>query len=109
MSDASPDLLEAVFARSERIVGRRIADEYLLVPLAGRGADVDALLNLNKVGAFIWERLDGRSDGRAVVADLTRRFEVEEARAAADYCAFVAQLEGLRAVRRVGGEAPPAG
>jgi hypothetical protein len=98
--EASPEVLDAVFARSERVVGRRIADEYLLVPLAGRGADVDALLNLNQAGAFIWERLDGRSDGRALVCELTRRFDVDAPRAAVDYCEFIEQLEGLGAVRR---------
>jgi Coenzyme PQQ synthesis protein D (PqqD) len=100
MSDAPT--LDAVFLPSERIVGRRIVDEFLLVPLAGRGADVDALYNLNRVGAFIWERLDGRRDGRAVVQALVERFDVERERAVADYRAFVAQLEALHAVRRVG-------
>lgn len=103
MSD--DEALALVYARSERVVGRRIADEFLLVPLAGRGADVDALLNLNRVGAFIWEQLDGRRDGHALVEALTRRFAVEPARAAADYRAFVAQLEALHTVRRVSPEA----
>ncbi len=92
--------LEAVFERSDRVVGRRIVDEFLLVPLAGRGADVDALYNLNRVGAFIWERLDGRSDGRALVGALVERFEVTAEQAAADYVAFVTQLESVHAVRR---------
>ncbi len=94
--------LEAVFERSPRVVGRRIADEFLLVPLAGRGADVDALYNLNRVGAFIWERLDGRADGHALVDALVERFEVAAEQAAADYVAFVTQLESVRAVRRAG-------
>ncbi len=99
MSDAVT--LGAVFARSERVVGRRIVDEFLLVPLAGRGADVDALYNLNSVGAFIWERLDGGRDGHALVQALVERFAVDGLRAATDYCGFVAQLEALHAVRRV--------
>jgi len=37
VSDALP-CLDAVFAPAKRIVGRRIAEEYLLVPLAGRAA-----------------------------------------------------------------------
>lgn len=99
MSDEA--LLELVFARAERMVGRRIADEFLLVPLAGRGADVDSMYNLNRVGAFIWERLDARTDGHAVVAALAEHFDVERERAAADYCAFVQQLESVHAVTRV--------
>ena len=32
---------EEAWARSERMAGRRIGDEYVLMPLAGRGADLD--------------------------------------------------------------------
>jgi hypothetical protein len=46
-----------------RMVGRRIGDEYVLVPLAGRGADLDSILNLNSVAAFVWEQLDGSRSG----------------------------------------------
>ena len=59
--------LDEAWARSERMVGRRIGDEYVLVPLAGRGADLDSILNLNRVAAFVWEQLDGRRTGDAVV------------------------------------------
>ena len=88
--------------RSPRVVGRRIAGEFLLVPLAGRGADVDALFNLNRVGTAIWELLDGSRDGHAVVEQLTRRFAVEREEAARDYRDFVAQLVTIGAV-----EPPP--
>ncbi len=60
----SPSTLNDVYAHSTRVVGRRIGDEFVLVPLAGRGADIEDILNLNKVGAFIWEQLDGARDGR---------------------------------------------
>jgi len=33
--------LAQAWARAERMVGRRIGDEYVLMPLAGRGADLD--------------------------------------------------------------------
>ena len=93
----APGLSDA-YARGARIVGRRIAGEYVLVPLVTHGADLDAIFNLNAVGAFIWERLDGRTSGAAIVAALVDAFDVEEARAREDYVAFVAQLQGLQAV-----------
>ncbi len=91
--------LETAFARSERIVGRRIAGEYVLVPIVGRGADVDSIFTLNRVGAFIWERLDGRATGHEVVDALTAGFEVDAATAAADYREFVAKLLSIAAIR----------
>jgi hypothetical protein len=92
--------LDASYLRSERMVGRRIADEFVLVPLAGRGADLDAVYNLNRVGAFIWERLDGRTTGRAIVAEMAVRFAVDHERAARDYREFLEKLESIQAVSK---------
>ena len=100
MSDTALRLGE-VFERSERIVGRRLADEYILVPLVSRGADVDSIFNLNRIGALIWERLDGRTSGEAVVEAIVERFEVDAKRAASDYAEFIEKLVSIEAVRRV--------
>ena len=94
---------ETVFARSARIVGRRIAGEYVLVPLVTHGADLDAIYNLNAVGAFIWERLDGRTAGAQIVAALLESFAVEPGQAEADYLDFVGRLRALGAVEAVEG------
>ena len=100
----SPSTLDAVYAHSTRVVGRRIGDEFVLVPLAGRGADIDDILNLNKVGAFIWEHLDGTRDGAAVVDALVARFEVDRADAETDYLEFLNQLRSLKAVVTADGD-----
>jgi hypothetical protein len=96
MTDEEP-ALERAFVRSEKMVGRRIADEYVLVPIVGRGAQIDGIFNLNRVGAFIWERLDGRT-GEAIVREVVASFEVEPERAAADYRSFIQRLQSIRAV-----------
>ena len=93
----SPSRLDDVYAHSPRVVGRRIGDEFVLVPLVGRGADIDSILNLNKVGAFIWEQLDGTRSGTEVVDALVKRFEVDRPTAAQDYLDFLATLRGLKA------------
>jgi len=96
-AEATPDL-DTVFVRSERIVGRRIADEYILVPIVGRGAEVDSIFNLNRVATFIWEKLDGSRSGRQIVEALLERFDVGLARAEQDYREFVAKLLSIAAV-----------
>ncbi len=90
--------LEASWSRSERMIGRWVAGEFVIVPLRDQAADIDSIYNLNGVAAFIWERLDGRTSGQAVVRALVERFEVEERIAAADYVAFLEQLESIGAV-----------
>jgi hypothetical protein len=96
--------IDRIWARSARMVGRRIGDEFVLVPLAGRGADIDHILNLNRVGAFIWEQLDGRTSGAQIVDRMTGRFEVDRPRAEADYLEFVSTLRDVQAVVPAGGE-----
>lgn len=101
MTEAAAPSLHLVFARSERMVGRRVADQFLLVPIVSRGADVDSLYNLNRVGTFIWERLDGRTRGGDIVEALVERFEVEREEAESDYRGFVVSLLGIRAIEEV--------
>ena len=96
MSRPGPSL-DQVYLRSERMVGRRIADEFVLVPIVGRGADVDGIYNLNRLGAFIWERLDGR-DGSAIVAEIVDQFDVDSQGAARDYRGFITKLQSINAV-----------
>lgn len=72
--------LDTVFARSDRIAGRRIAEECILLPIVSGGANLDSIDYLNRVGACIWKHLDGHTTGADVVAVLT----VDEAIAAAD-------------------------
>ena len=93
--------LSDVFARSERIVGRRIAGEYVLVPLVGRGADADFIYTLNRVAAAMWESLDGKATGNDVVRLVVQRFEVDETRAGTDYLELMETLESIEAVRRL--------
>ena len=90
--------LEEAFSRSGRMVGRRIGDEYVLVPLAGRGADLDSILNLNRVAAFVWEQLDGSRTGTALADALVERFEVERERAEADVLELLETLLAVKAV-----------
>ncbi len=93
----NPDLA-AAFGRSERMVRRRIASEYILVPLVGRGADIDSIFNLNRVGAFVWEELDGRTSGSVIVDGLVERFVVDRETAETDYLDFIDQLRSIGAV-----------
>ena len=98
MSRAAAARLAQAWARSPRMVGRRIGEEYVLVPLAGRGADLDSILNLNRVAAFVWEQLDGERSGSDVVEAVLERFDVERSRAERDYLELIDTLVEVDAV-----------
>jgi hypothetical protein len=99
----SSPLLTQAFSRSPRMVSRRTAGEYILVPILGRGAEVDAIFNLNGVAAFIWEQFDGRQDGHRIVTQIAEQFDVDHARAEADYLDFVGKLLSVAALVEVPG------
>lgn len=102
MPEPAGTTLDEACARSDRVVARRVSGELVLVPLAGHGEALQAIYSLNAVGAFVWERLDGRAPGREVVAALVAEFEVPLERAEADYLGFVETLRGIGAVAPAG-------
>jgi hypothetical protein len=81
--------------RSSEVVARRIAGELFLVPIRGQLADLHGIYALNPVGAFIWERLDGRSDAGEIAKAISKSFEVELDTARADAEELVAKLQEL--------------
>ena len=100
MSRSAPGRLAEVWTRSPNLVGRKIGDEFVLVPLVAKGADLDSILNLSRVAAFVWERLDGARSGGEVVDAVVEQFEVERDRAEQDYLELVETLVELDAVKR---------
>jgi hypothetical protein len=100
--------LAGAFARSPRLSGRTVGDAYVVVAVDERGADLDTVLRLNRVAAFVWERLDGQATGDAVVNALVARFDVERERAAADYLELLGTLLERGAVVPAGDPAPGA-
>jgi hypothetical protein len=101
MTDAAPAGLDTVLARSSRIVSRKVAGEYILVPLAGSTADIDSVYNLNPVATFIWENLDGRQSGREIVRSLQGVYAVDPAQAERDYLELIGTLLELGALHPV--------
>jgi hypothetical protein len=92
------DLLDQLLVRSQRMIGRNVAGEFILVPIVNRSADASVIYSLNGVGVFIWERLDGRQSGHDLVAAIVDTFEVTIDQARADYQAFVTQLTSVGAL-----------
>lgn len=48
---------------------------------------------LNEVGSFIWEKLDGKNDAEAITRDLVEEFEVSEEKARSDVSKFLDRLD----------------
>lgn len=81
-----------IYAKSGRVVARRIAGESLLVPIRGNLADLQRLFLLEGASEFIWEQIDGKRDLEAIREALVAEFDVGPEQAREDVARFVEEL-----------------
>ena len=81
-----------VYSKSDNIVCRRIMDETILVPIRGNLADMQRIYTLNPIGAFIWDRLDGKKKLAEARNDVLAQFDVDPEEAEADIIEFIKQV-----------------
>jgi hypothetical protein len=81
------------FRKKGEFVTRSIAGETVVVPVRGQVGDLDAIYNLNEVGAFIWEQVDGRKSVSQVVEAVRGEFDVALEQAEKETTEFIAALE----------------
>jgi hypothetical protein len=93
--------LDAVYARNDRVVSRRIVDELILVPIRQSVAEMETLYTLNEVGARVYELIDGKRPVREIVEAIVSEFEVTFETAEADVGEFISQLLQIDGVREI--------
>lgn len=93
--------IDRVFRKNENFVFRQIDDETILVPIKNNVGDMGSIYNLNEVGAYVWEHLDGEKTLLDIKNMVAGNFEVSSEDAECDLVEFVNQLEQIDAVRRV--------
>ena len=92
-----PEINQA-FRKNENFVFRQIDDETILVPIKNNVGDMESIYNLNEVGAFVWEHLDGNKKLLDIKRMVAEAFEVAPEDAERDLMEFVGQLEEIEAV-----------
>lgn len=80
--------LESTVVRAHNVLVR-VGPRGARLLTAGREPLEAVAVSLDAVGAFIWERLDGRHRIRQIAAELSDCFEVDPETAARDLIAFV--------------------
>lgn len=84
--------LSQVYQKDPNIVFRRIADEFILVPIRQKVADLNCIYVLNEVGALIWELMDGKKSLAEILKSIIAAYDVEQETARDDLLLFVSQL-----------------
>ena len=90
--------LDKVYSKSDSIVFRKIADEFILVPIRQNVGDLESIYTLNETGARIWELIDGKIKVREIKEKLIEEFEVTPEEVEKDIVEHLMQLEGIKAI-----------
>jgi len=71
---------------------RQVAGQTVVLPTGG-DLDLNMMITLNETGAFLWEKLQEEIDVVALVAELLKEYDVDEATAKNAVEAFVKKLD----------------
>ena len=93
--------LEQCYQRSESFVFRRIENETILVPIKDNVGDMGSIYNLNEMGAFVWEHLDGEQNLKNIKDKILAEYDVSSKEAQDDLNEFMTDLLEIQAVRLV--------
>ncbi len=93
------DLLKKVYKKSDSIVFRKIADEFILVPIRNDVSDLESIYTLNEVGARIWELIDGKREVSKIKKIIIEEFEVDPKEVEADIVELLGQLEAVGGIK----------
>jgi hypothetical protein len=94
-------MLDKVYSKNEDIVSRRIADEFILVPIRKKTGDMESIYTLNEVATRIWELIDGKCSLKHIEQIMTEDFEVNPQELEKDLQELLQQLEKIGAVKEV--------
>ncbi len=90
--------LEKIYKKSDSIVSRKIADEFILVPIRQNVGDLESISTLNEVAASIWELIDGKMKVREIKDKIVEEFEVTPQQAEKDLIEYLHQLKEIEAI-----------
>ena len=93
------DHLDRIYERNPDIVFRKVAGEYILVPIKRNVGDLESIYTLDEVAANIWEFFDGRRRVADIKEAITATFEIGPEAAEKDLMKFIQELESLGCIR----------
>lgn len=92
---ATMNHLKKSYRKNEDVVFRRISDQSILVPIKDNVGDLGFIYNLNDVGTFVWERIDGKRPLVDIKEMLVDEFNVSPSQAERDLLEFIDHLEKM--------------
>jgi hypothetical protein len=84
--------------RNPNFLLREVAGKQVVVPVGMASMEFAGMINLNAVGAYLWQQLETEQTVDTLTAALTERYEVAAEIAKADVEAFVESLTKVGAI-----------
>ncbi len=72
---------------------RKIADSVVVVPVGATAVDFGSMLNLNEIGAFLFELLQKGASKEELLASMLNEYDVTSEKAEADIDKFIKKLK----------------
>ena len=94
-------LLEKQYFRNEQFISRKIADEFLLIPVANQLNGDHWLFVLNEVGGRIWELIDRERSVQQIGQLLLEEFDTTPGQLEEDLLRLLGQLQELGAIEAI--------
>ena len=85
--------------RNPNFLLREVAGKQVVVPVGAASMEFAGMINLNAVGAYLWQQLEMEQTVETLTAALTERYEVAAEIAKADVEAFVESLVKVGAIQ----------
>lgn len=95
------DDLDNIYKKEDNIVFRHIAEEYILVPVKQKAADLNYIYVLNEVGGLIWDLIDGRKNIAWILENILAIYDVDKNTLKDDLLVFIRQLRKIDALREI--------
>ena len=82
----------------KNFVLRRVVDNAVLVPFGQKMIDFNGMISLNKVGAFLAEKLQEETTLEVLVAAVVEKYDVDAETATADVSRFLDEFRANKAL-----------
>ena len=93
--------MTGAYSKNQDVVFRRIANDFLLIPVRQKAIDLKSIYTMNEAAAFIWELIDDNTAVSQIMDRFVEEFEIEASRAVSDITSLLSQLEALSFIRKI--------
>ena len=88
----------AVYSKNPDIVFRKIAHDYILVPIGNKNKGPSCIYTLNETAARIWGLIDGKTDSREIIKRVAEEFNADPQEIEKDTLGFLETLNEIAAI-----------